>query len=85
MDIFNIFDDYGDNLDKKIAAQQLEKLYDMLNSNSKDVKLLKEFSEHTNRMDVVTYNQQMYDELQGNGWDLNMLQGKFIRQKSSLK
>ena len=34
-------------------------------------------------MDVVRYNQNLYDELQYNGWSLDLVYGKFI--KCSLK
>lgn len=63
----------------KKAADYLEQMYDILNCNSKNIKLLKEFTQYSNKMDVVRYNQNLYDELQYNGWSLDLVYGKFIR------
>ena len=82
MNIFTLYKAYSDCNEyskHKKAADYLEQMYDILNCNSKDIKLLKEFTQYSNKMDVVKYNQDLYDELQYNGWSLDLVHGKLIR------
>lgn len=83
MDLFDFLDGYSDYKKIKKTAQYLETIYDSVNNNCDTIKVLKEFTPFLSKMDVVRYNQDLYDKLQGNGWDLDLLKGKFI--KSSLK
>lgn len=69
---------------KKIekTASYLEDLYTLLNDSNEKTKMLKPFTYFASKMDIVRYNQELYDRLQGNGWNLDLLTGKFC--KSSL-
>ena len=65
MSLWDFLGDYEQYYkEKKIqkAANYLEDLYTLLNDANENTKILKSFTHFTSKMDIVRYNQNLYDQ-----------------------
>lgn len=80
MSLWDFLGDYSYYYKKKKiekTASYLDDLYTLLNDSNEDTKTLKPFTHFASKMDIVRYNQGLYDKLQDNGWNLDLVTGKF--------